>query len=230
LWSFSSLTEISTQIICRNVTEPVVEQAIVFSLSAIEDYEFYTDISENVGHDLSYATGHKWYCIVGLKQSFDVFLKQFEAYILITINEMELMLFRIDLPNPNSIDDNQIEINFGVDTRPTIDILRNEMNETATTFVQQTIDYILNSCFNNYNCVTVRIISELNEKFGNEWQCIISSNAIELIADILYINGTLMDFVFNNKHRIIVFKAVADKEVCLVKIHEIFFNENNFSL
>jgi len=226
LWSFSSLTEISSQIVCRNVSEPVVEQAIVFSVSAIEDYEFFQDISEKVGQELSYATGHKWYSIVGQKQSFDVFLKQFEAYILITIGQIDIMLFRIDLPNPNSIDENQIEYNFGVDTRPTIHVLRNEMNETMSSFVKQTLDYILSSCFNNYKCVSLSIVSELNQQFGNQWQCIISSNTNELVAHIYYVNGTLLEVNYNNKHRIIVYKAAVIKKVCQLKTEKKAFSTN----
>lgn len=94
-WSFSSLVEISSKVIYRNVSQPVVEQAIVFSLSAIEERDFYDQMSEKISRDMSVTTGTEWLAVVGNRDTFDMSLAQFSAYIIITINEMEIIVLRM---------------------------------------------------------------------------------------------------------------------------------------
>ncbi|CAG2166798.1 unnamed protein product [Oppiella nova] len=93
VWSYRSLTTISSLIICRNVSEPVVEQAIVYTVSALEDKEYYHEMSEKVSRELTKATGQQWYAVVGSGSSYDMYLKPFTAYIIVTIRDLELVLF-----------------------------------------------------------------------------------------------------------------------------------------
>ena len=95
-WSFASLTEISSKIMYRNVSQPLVEQSIVHSVSALERLQYFDEISEKVGTDVSSATGDKWFCVVGTKDSFDLNLNPFSAFIVITVNQLEVVLFRIE--------------------------------------------------------------------------------------------------------------------------------------
>lgn len=112
--------------------------------------------------------------------------------------------------------------------RPTFDILRNEMNETMREFAIQTIDYVLNSCSNNYGCVAMKLINALNQQYksrSSQWQTIISSNtnADRMAVDVDYLRGFLLDIIYNNEHRVLIYKTAIEGKVVFICINILFY-------
>ena len=108
------------------------------------------------------------------------------------------------------------------DFRPTFEIIHSELNDSLQAFAIQTIDFVINSCLNSYKCITPKIVGTLNQQFqsrdsGGEWQTIITSNTVvdQMNVDIDYLHGSLLDGIFNNRHRILIYKTGIKEKVQL---------------
>ncbi|CAG2115564.1 unnamed protein product, partial [Medioppia subpectinata] len=173
-------------------------------------------------------------------------LKPFAAYILISIQELELMLFSTNVSDSYGADydgpdyygapgvDDYPDVGHNVavgpahrelDTGPSIAIIRNDLNDTQREFTVRTIDFAFNVCANSYTCVTYKTVGALNQQYvahnradsmpgtddgpDSQWQCIVTSNTAtdQLVVGVDYMSGSLLDVIYGNRHRVVVFKV-----------------------
>ncbi|XP_054165632.1 uncharacterized protein LOC128963166 [Oppia nitens] len=127
--------------------------------------------------------------------------------------------------NTDSIDNNNEE-RYVLDSRPSIEIIRCELNDTIRELTVQTIDYALNICSNNYMCATSKLLAALNRQYvahhkrkstnsmddtgadQQQWQAIITSNTIkdQTVIGVDYISGSMLDVLYNYRHRVLLYK------------------------
>ena len=107
-----------------------MEQAIVYTVSALEDKEYYHEMSEKVSRELTKATGQQWYAVVGSGSSYDMYLKPFTAYIIVTIRDLELVLFSTNVSSmyPLGMDPDDMDYSgSGAADYPDVDFNRGDV-------------------------------------------------------------------------------------------------------
>ncbi|CAG2101219.1 unnamed protein product [Medioppia subpectinata] len=85
--------------------------------------------------------------------------------------------------------------------------------------------FAFNVCANSYTCVTYKTVGALNQQYvahnradsmsgtdagtDSQWQCIVTSNTAtdQLVVGVDYMSGSLLDVIYGNRHRVVVFKV-----------------------
>ena len=101
-------------------------------------------------------------------------------------------------------------------TQPKIEIICYSKNESMKEFTIQTIDSLVNSCLNSYQCFATEMLAALNQRYpsigDSKWQTILSSGSQMLIA-IKYSPDSFIECYLNRKHRIILYRLAIDTKV-----------------
>lgn len=207
LWSFPSITEISSKVMCMNTSQPIVEQAIVHSVSAVKEYVDYSSICEYITQELNLAAEQQWFCIAGDADSFEPYLQQFPSFISIFIKHINIFIFRTSFMSSEAADE---ENSLGVDRLPSVQIIYSQLNDSVIDFVRETSNFELSRCSFDYYCASANIRQQLNQYYGNEygtkWQCIIIAADSSFAINVDQINSTFLELIFAKTHRIIVYK------------------------
>ena len=97
-----------------------------------------------------------------------------------------------------------------------IEIIRNEMNESMKEFTIQTINNSVNSCLNNYECFSSKMMAAFNKRYpstgDSKWQIIVTSRS-RMFSDIDYLHGSYIECRLNGRRRIIVYRVAINTKV-----------------